>query len=62
MRFSSAIVLTVVAALASSIPATPIDAAGATSADKCPLFCLWDSACSSTNCDFQQCTYFFCTV
>ncbi|KAG1843905.1 hypothetical protein F4604DRAFT_1822849 [Suillus subluteus] len=34
MRFSSAIVVAVIAALASSISAIPVDAAGATSADK----------------------------
>ncbi|KAG1779373.1 hypothetical protein EV702DRAFT_1087648 [Suillus placidus] len=38
MRFSCAIVLAVVAALASSISATPIDD-GADTAEGCPWFC-----------------------
>ncbi|KAG1779320.1 hypothetical protein EV702DRAFT_1087377 [Suillus placidus] len=38
MRFSCAIVLAVVAALASSISATPIDD-GADAAEGCPSFC-----------------------
>ncbi|KAG2356758.1 hypothetical protein BDR07DRAFT_1422332 [Suillus spraguei] len=54
MRFSSAIIFTVVAALASSISAMPADTADA-AADKCPLMCLSDKHCSSMNCDFQEC-------
>ncbi|KAG1767313.1 hypothetical protein EV702DRAFT_1147337 [Suillus placidus] len=42
MRFTFAIALAVVAALASLISATPIDAS---SADKCPIFCWRDPAC-----------------
>ncbi|KIK36613.1 hypothetical protein CY34DRAFT_811174 [Suillus luteus UH-Slu-Lm8-n1] len=43
MRFSSAIVLTVVAALASSISATPIDA----STGDCPVFCVHTRECAT---------------
>ncbi|KAG1779350.1 hypothetical protein EV702DRAFT_1087621 [Suillus placidus] len=45
MRFSCAIVLAVVAALASSISATPIDD-GADAAEGCPWFCYEYYACS----------------
>ncbi|KAG1878444.1 hypothetical protein C8R48DRAFT_687046 [Suillus tomentosus] len=41
MRFSSVTVLSVVAVLASSISATPIDAA----TDNCPWICQYNSEC-----------------
>jgi len=56
MRFSSAIVLAVVAALTSSISAMPADLAGATTAttaDKCPRFCFGSSACKA--CMYGKC-------
>jgi hypothetical protein len=56
MRFSSAIVLAVVAALTSSISAMPADLAGATTAttaDKCPRFCFGSSACKA--CMYEKC-------
>ncbi|KIK36487.1 hypothetical protein CY34DRAFT_811254 [Suillus luteus UH-Slu-Lm8-n1] len=43
MRFSSAIVLVVVAALASSISATPINA----NAEHCEIFCAHDHQCDT---------------
>lgn len=49
MRFSSVIVLAVVAALASSISATPIDARD----DECPWYCSVDSQCGT-------CYYGYC--
>ncbi|KAG2743260.1 hypothetical protein P692DRAFT_20838908 [Suillus brevipes Sb2] len=48
MRFSSAYVLAVAAALVSSVSATPIDAG----AEWCGVFCYKDSQC---NCDERVC-------
>ncbi|KAG1856979.1 hypothetical protein DFJ58DRAFT_783829 [Suillus subalutaceus] len=46
MRFSSAIVITLVAALASSsISAMPAEAPDTAVADKCPWFCKEDTDC-----------------
>ncbi|KAG2063884.1 hypothetical protein BDR04DRAFT_1146156 [Suillus decipiens] len=55
MRFSSEIVLVIVAALASSISATPTDA----SAGDCPVFCWIDINCQE--CTWGLCKFPFCT-
>ncbi|KAG2743251.1 hypothetical protein P692DRAFT_20747469 [Suillus brevipes Sb2] len=52
MRFSSAIVVTVVAALASSISATPIDAG----IQHCPVFCVHTKQCAT--CSRKKCVSF----
>ncbi|KAG2119126.1 uncharacterized protein F5147DRAFT_668349 [Suillus discolor] len=57
MRFFSAIVLAVVAAVASSISAMPADAAGA---KDCPRFCFFDSQCAACPTAWQ--IYFICLV
>ncbi|KAG1779439.1 hypothetical protein EV702DRAFT_1088255 [Suillus placidus] len=41
MRFSCAIILAVVAVLASSISATPVD----NGVEYCPVFCYWFTQC-----------------
>jgi hypothetical protein len=51
MRFSSAYILAVAAALASSVSATPIDAG----AEWCTVFCEIDSQC---NCNERVCVSF----
>ncbi|KAG2755065.1 hypothetical protein P692DRAFT_20827498, partial [Suillus brevipes Sb2] len=60
MRVSSAIVLVVVAALASSISAKPAAAPDTAGADICPNFCQANEECSG--CIFQTCFHFFCAV
>ncbi|KAG1760203.1 hypothetical protein EDD22DRAFT_902384, partial [Suillus occidentalis] len=52
MRFSSAIILAVVAALASSISATPLDA----DIQHCPAFCAHSRECAS--CPRKKCVSF----
>ncbi|KIK40261.1 hypothetical protein CY34DRAFT_807373 [Suillus luteus UH-Slu-Lm8-n1] len=56
MRFSSAIVLTVAAALASSISAKPLD----DNAGSCPWVCWIDVNCN--DCTWGRCLFPFCTV
>jgi hypothetical protein len=53
MRVSSAVVLAVVAALASSTSAKPAAAPDTASADVCPNFCLVDEECAG--CIFHTC-------
>ncbi|KAG1841815.1 hypothetical protein DFJ58DRAFT_69811 [Suillus subalutaceus] len=57
MRFSSAIVLAVVAALASSISATPVADAGT---ETCATWCIHDRQCST--CPGRKCTFPWCDV
>ncbi|KAG2058294.1 hypothetical protein BDR06DRAFT_950766 [Suillus hirtellus] len=61
MRFSSAIVLAVITALASSTSAIPVTGDEA-SADQCRPWCIHDSQCQSTLCYYHQCVLFTCTV
>ncbi|KIK43342.1 hypothetical protein CY34DRAFT_803922 [Suillus luteus UH-Slu-Lm8-n1] len=53
MRVSSAVVLAVVVALASSTSAKPAAAPDTASADICPNFCVSDEECSG--CIFHSC-------
>ncbi|KAG1779389.1 hypothetical protein EV702DRAFT_1087773 [Suillus placidus] len=55
MRFSRTIILAVVAALASSISATPIDDS-ADSAESCPILCYWYTQCN--DCSLGMCVSF----
>jgi len=60
MRFSSAIALTVIVALASSISAMPTEGYAA-GANQCIRACYSDSQCRSQDCTYYQCTIlFFC--
>ncbi|KAG1810048.1 uncharacterized protein HD556DRAFT_1302439 [Suillus plorans] len=60
MRFSSAIALTVIVALASSISAMPTEGYTA-DANHCVKPCIYDSHCRSKDCSYNQCTIlFFC--
>ncbi|KAG2109639.1 uncharacterized protein F5147DRAFT_691648 [Suillus discolor] len=62
MRFSSAIALTVIVALASSISAMPTEGYAA-GANQCVKPCISDSQCHSLDCSYNQCTIlFFCLV
>lgn len=64
MRFSSAIVLVFVAALASSASANPVAAPDKADVDYCPNFCTSDAVCSGciykkcvSNVSFPKCDY-----
>ncbi|KAG1874217.1 hypothetical protein C8R48DRAFT_693346 [Suillus tomentosus] len=61
MRFSSAIALTVIAALASSISAMPTEGYAA-GANQCVRACISDSQCHSKDCTTWQTILFFCLV
>ncbi|KAG1828643.1 hypothetical protein EV424DRAFT_1384609, partial [Suillus variegatus] len=54
MRFSSAIALTVIVALASSISAMPTEGYAA-GANQCIRACYSDSQCRSQDCTYYQC-------
>ncbi|KAG1867085.1 hypothetical protein C8R48DRAFT_671960 [Suillus tomentosus] len=55
MRFSSAIVLAIVAVLAASSSATPVEGSAT---DKCVTWCFGDGACAG--CEWKQCFWFLC--
>ncbi|KAG2058320.1 hypothetical protein BDR06DRAFT_968783 [Suillus hirtellus] len=61
MRFSSAIVLAVITAIASSTSAIPLTGDEA-SADKCRMFCIHTSQCQSQYCYWNACILFFCNT
>ncbi|KIK35997.1 hypothetical protein CY34DRAFT_811682 [Suillus luteus UH-Slu-Lm8-n1] len=61
MHVSSAIVIAVVAALASSTSAKPAAAPDTAGADGCPVFCLFDPQCAQCT-GHTHCIGIFCAV